>query len=114
MKAVVLVTPASPLATVATASASIVLCRGIDSFPLKRSARIPTPVRVPSVSKRSVMRKIRITGTSESVRAEEISSSNAIGAIEAGIETNDSGIFSIPATQAIAVVKRIDSIKALL
>ncbi len=114
MKDVVLVTPASPLSIVAAASASMVFCRGKESFLLKRSARIPTPVNVPSVSNRSVIKKMMITRTIESVKTEGISNSNAIGAIDAGIEKNSSGNFSIPVPQAKSVVKTIERIKAPL
>jgi hypothetical protein len=55
-----------------------------------------------------------ITGIIESVRTEGISNSNAIGAIDAGIEKNSSGSFSIPAIQAKSVVETIERIKAPL
>ena len=72
-----------------------------SSFSESSNILPPTPVKVPTESNTSVTRKAMTTGmTAKEVKALK-SSSKAIGAIEAGIEKNESGILLRPVTHAI-------------
>ena len=86
---VVVLTPTSEPAAVATASASRVFSSFTTPsflFSSNIPALVPTPASVPIESKRSVTKNVIITGSKARLKAPFMSSSKNIGEIEAGVE----------------------------